>query len=83
MMKIRIEYCVMWNYKPKASRAEAELINAFPKAQIQLAKGGGGVFDVFVDEIVDLVRVEVDFGDAFLIRVVHDGVGGVALGIWI
>ena len=48
-MKITIKYCVMWDYKPYASRAEAELKNSFPTAQVSLIEGGGGVFDVNVD----------------------------------
>ena len=45
-MKISIEYCAMWNYLPKASSLEVELINNFPQADISLISSGGGVFEI-------------------------------------
>ena len=45
-MKILIEYCVAWNYLPQASSVEAELKADYPDSDIELIKGGGGIFDV-------------------------------------
>ena len=47
-MKIVIEYCVNWNYKPRASSLGDELNKQFG-ADIELAAGSGGVFEVSLD----------------------------------
>ena len=47
-MKIAIEYCVNWNYKPRASSLGDELNKQYG-AEIKLAAGSGGVFEVTVD----------------------------------
>ena len=44
-MKIEIEYCSMWNYKPEAVRVAAE-IKQVSKAKITLTEGERGIFDV-------------------------------------
>lgn len=48
-MHISIEYCVMWNYYPKASSLKAELEKKFPDIEVKLIKGSGGVFEVEKD----------------------------------
>jgi len=48
-MLITIEYCVVWSYEPRATGLAAELKQAFPEAELQLLKSGGGVFEVTVD----------------------------------
>ena len=48
-MKVTIEYCVVWNYYPKASSLKAELEKKFPDLDVQLIKGSGGVFEVEKD----------------------------------
>ncbi len=47
-MKITIEYCASWNYKPRASSLEAELAKTL-SADIELIAGSGGIFEVSVD----------------------------------
>jgi len=49
-MKVRIEYCGQWNYKPRASRLEDELLAAFGQnLDVELVQGSGGVYEVIVD----------------------------------
>ncbi len=48
-MKIKIEYCGVWNYEPQA----ASLAKAIEKKlgfKPQLIESGGGVFEVTVDD---------------------------------
>ena len=47
-MKISIEYCQKWNYKPRASSLEAEIKEQFD-AEVSLFASSGGVFEVVVD----------------------------------
>ena len=49
-MKIKIEYCVVWNYFPKASRVEQEIKLNFPESSVELVEGRGGVFDVYLGD---------------------------------
>jgi len=49
-MKIRIEYCVRWNYEPRALRARDILVRRYgSEAEVELVKGDGGVFEITVD----------------------------------
>ncbi len=50
-MKVSIEYCVQCNYKPRAASLAAQLQKTF-NAETSLIKGGGGDFDVYVDNVV-------------------------------
>jgi len=47
-MKISIEYCVRWNYKPEATSLAATIKEA-KGVDAQLVKGDDGVFEVRVD----------------------------------
>ena len=49
-MNIRITYCGIWNYLPKAQVVASELNRNFTDINVELVKGSGGVFDVQVDE---------------------------------
>ena len=49
-MDIRITYCGMWNYLPKAQVVSVELRNSFENVNVELVKGSGGVFDVQMNE---------------------------------
>ena len=49
-MNISIVYCVMWNYKPHATRVAAEIQEQYPQATIQLVKGSNGIFDVHLND---------------------------------
>ena len=48
MMDIRITYCGIWNYLPKAQVVSIELRNNFKDVNIELIKGSSGVFDVML-----------------------------------
>lgn len=47
-MRITIEYCISWNYKPRASGLEDQLKKELG-AEVELIPGSGGVFTVCVD----------------------------------
>ena len=47
-VKITIEYCTAWNYKPRASSLEDELNNEFD-ANVELIASAGGVYEIVVD----------------------------------
>ena len=47
-MKISIEYCGMWNYKPMAVGLAAELWEKLG-VESELIEGSKGIFDVCVD----------------------------------
>ena len=48
-MNIIISYCTVWNYLPRASRAEEEIKKAFSDAKVTLVGGARGAFDVNLD----------------------------------
>ncbi len=48
-MNIIISYCTVWNYLPRASRAEEEIKEVFSDAQVTLVAGDRGAFDVSCD----------------------------------
>ena len=47
-MKITIEYCAQWNYKPRASSLGKQLEEKLG-AEVGLISGSGGVFEVHAD----------------------------------
>ena len=47
-MEIRITYCGIWNYLPKAQVVASELERNFTDINVELVKGSGGVFDVML-----------------------------------
>ena len=47
-MQIKIFYCVVWNYEPKAVSLAAELKESFD-TQVELLSGKRGDFEVVVD----------------------------------
>ena len=49
-MKISIEYCQKWNYKPRASSLEEELKEKFGAGtDVELIAGSNGIFEIKVD----------------------------------
>ena len=48
-MKIRIEYCVICHYAPRALRARDLIMAKILDADIELIGSGGGVFNIDVD----------------------------------
>ncbi len=47
-MKVSIEYCTRWNYLPRASSLEAELVNEFG-AEVLIKPSTGGAYEITVD----------------------------------
>ena len=50
-MKVRIEYCSLWNYEPKAVSLAAKLLVEYKQkiATLELVPLGGGCFEIDVD----------------------------------
>ena len=48
-MKISIEYCVMWNYFPKAASLADAITNNIEDVTINFIKSSGGVFEIMKD----------------------------------
>jgi len=48
-MQVTIQYCVVWNYEPRAAGLAAELKKAFPDVTVRLVPASGGLFEVTVD----------------------------------
>ena len=52
-MIITIEYCVEWNYEPRALSLRDDLIDeystTFDEFKVELVQGSGGVFEVTVN----------------------------------
>ena len=48
-MKISIEYCIEWNYQPRALRVR-EIVKERFKTDIDLVASSGGVFEITIDD---------------------------------
>ena len=52
-MKISIEYCMEWNYEPKALSLRDDLVESFQgrfdEFNVELIESGGGVFEIMVN----------------------------------
>jgi selT/selW/selH-like putative selenoprotein len=57
-MKISIEYCMEWNYEPRARSLRDDLIEEFQgrfnEFNIQLIQSSGGVFEVMVNDHLEV-----------------------------
>ena len=57
-MKISIEYCMEWNYEPRAlslrDDLQVEFQGRFNEFNIQLIKSGGGVFEIMVNNNLEV-----------------------------
>ena len=56
-MNIRIEYCVQWNYEPRALSLGDELSNKFGY-NVRLKPGDRGAFEVFVNNQVIFSKLQ-------------------------
>ena len=45
-MRISIEYCVVWNYYPRAAGLAQELENNIEDVQVEFIEGSGGAFEI-------------------------------------
>jgi len=59
-MDISIEYCVVWNYKPRALSLGDELSNQFGDNIVKLKPGDRGAFEVFVNGQLIFSKLQTD-----------------------
>ncbi len=45
-LNISIEYCVQWNYKPRALSLRDDIEQEFQNSEITMVESSGGVFEV-------------------------------------
>ncbi len=45
-MKVSIEYCVVWDYQPKAASLAAAIEARFKGVKIEMVESSGGVFEI-------------------------------------
>ena len=57
-MKISIEYCMEWNYEPRALSLRDDLVDEFStmfdQFNIELIESSGGVFEVMVNDHLEV-----------------------------
>jgi len=57
-MKISIEYCMEWNYEPRALSLRDDLVDEFStmfdQFNIELIESSGGVFEVMVNDNLEV-----------------------------
>ena len=57
-MKISIEYCMEWNYEPRALSLRDDLVDefytAFDEFNVELIQSSGGVFEVMVNDVLEV-----------------------------
>ena len=75
-MKISIEYCVKWNYRPRASSLEDELREQLGSTvDVRLIGGENGVFEITVEG--DLIFAKSQLGrfpnDGEIINLIRQG----------
>ena len=59
-MRVVIEYCVQWNYEPRALSLREELGKAFPDIISGHIPGARGSFEVIVDDVLVFSKLELD-----------------------
>ena len=57
-MKISIEYCMEWNYEPRALSLRDDLVDKFStmfdEFNVELIESGAGVFEVWVNDTLEV-----------------------------
>ena len=59
-MNISIEYCVQWNYEPRALSLGDELTNKFGNNIVVLKPGDRGAFEVYVNHQLIFSKLQLD-----------------------
>ena len=59
-MNISIEYCVVWDYEPRALSLGDELTNLFGNNIVELKAGDRGAFEVFVNNQLIFSKLQLD-----------------------
>ena len=57
-MKISIEYCMEWNYEPRALSLRDDLVDKFStmfdEFNVEVIESGAGVFEVWVNDVLEV-----------------------------
>ena len=59
-MKIKLEFCIVWNYTPRAVSTVEDILEKYGKdvTSIDLIPGTGGVFELYVNEVLIYSKLE-------------------------
>jgi len=59
-MKIKLEFCIVWNYTPRAVSTVEDILEKYGKeiTSIDLIPGTGGVFELYLDEVLIYSKLE-------------------------
>ena len=59
-MKIKLEFCIVWNYTPRAVSTVEDILEKYGKdvKSIDLIPGTGGVFELYVDGVLIYSKLE-------------------------
>ena len=59
-MKIKLEFCIVWNYTPRAVSTVEDILEKYGKEikSIDLIPGTGGVFELYLDEVLIYSKLE-------------------------
>ena len=87
-MKISIEYCMEWNYESRAlslrDDLQVEFQNRFNEFNIQLIESGGGVFEIMVNDDLEVFskrRVGRHINSSYeIIKTINDAIAERRLG---
>ena len=57
-MRVVFEYCVQWNYEPRALSLRDDLVESFQgkfdEFKVELVESGGGVFEIMVNDHLEV-----------------------------
>ena len=59
-MKIKLEFCIVWNYTPRAVSTVEDILEKYGKdvTSIDLIPGTGGLFELYVNEVLIYSKLE-------------------------
>ena len=59
-MEIKLEFCIVWNYTPRAVSTVEDILEKYGKdvTSIDLIPGTGGVFELYVDGVLIYSKLE-------------------------
>ena len=59
-MKIKLEFCIVWNYTPRAVSTVEDILEKYGKdvTSIDLIPGTGGVFELYVNDVLIYSKLE-------------------------
>ena len=59
-MKIKLEFCIVWNYTPRAVSTVEDILEKYGKdvTSLDLIPGTGGVFELYIDGVLIYSKLE-------------------------